>query len=224
MAIYANTFILTGSNNSIPQVYTNSLTPEGASSNININSDVTISGNVLTTKKMGVSKTIFATFRPASNIPFHGSNELHALSNPTNVFGLDFTSTDMFGMDEMGLAIPYTDIFDESNGVIRAPITGFYNLTMQGSFSNDASKSNVQNGVYYYFPNRSHSNARIASSITTGNVASTNQTVFLLSNDQLLPTFYTNDSNAVLLNNGETYVGFTVLMGATPDHSNYYRV
>lgn len=224
MAIYANTFIITGSNNNIPQVYTNTLTPEGASSNISINSDVVISGNVLTTKKMGVSKTIFATFRPSSNIEFSGSNEIHALSNATNMFDLDLTSTDMFGMSDMGLAIPYADIFDESNGVIRAPITGFYNLCMQGAFSNDGSLSNVQNGVYYYFPNRSHSNARISASITSANVVSTNHTLFLLSNDQLLPTFYTNDSNAVLLNNGETYVGFTVLMGATPDHSNYYRV
>lgn len=224
MAIYATTFIISGSNNNIPEVYTNSLTPEGANSNININSDVIISGNMLTTKKMAVSKTIFATFRPQSNIPFNGSNELHALSNPTNTFNLDLTSTDMFGMNDMGLAIPYTEIFDESNGIIRAPITGFYNLTMQGSFSNDANTSNVLNGVYYYFPNRSHSNARIGASITTANIASTSQTVFLLSNDQLLPTFYTNDSNAVLLNNGETYVGFTVLMGATPDHSNYFRV
>jgi hypothetical protein len=224
MAIYATTFIITGSNNNIPQVYTNSLTPEGASSNININSDVVISGNVLTTKKMGVSKTIFATFRPSSNIAFSGSNQLHALSNATNLFELDMTSTDMFGMSDMGLAIPYADIFDESNGVIRAPITGFYNLAMQGAFSNDPSKSNVQNGVYYYFPNRSHSNARIAACITEANIVSTSHTLFLLSNDQLLPTFYTNDSNAVLLNSGETYVGFTLLMGATPDHSNYYRV
>lgn len=130
MAIYANTFIITGSNNSIPQVYTNSLTPEGASSNININSDIVISGNILSTKRMDVAKTIFATFRPASNVPFNTSNELHALSNDTNNFHIDFTSTDMFNMSEMGLSIPYTDIFDENSGIIRAPITGFYNLMM----------------------------------------------------------------------------------------------
>lgn len=224
MAIYANTFIITGSNNSIPQVYTNSLTPEGVGSNISINSDVVISGDMITTKRMNVAKTIFATFRPASNIPFNGSNELHALSNETNVFAIDFTATDMFGMDDMNLAIPYTEIFNECNGIIRAPISGFYNITMQGCFSNDASKSNVQNGVHFYFPNRSYPNARVAASITSANIVSTNQTLFFLSNDQLLPTFYTNDPNAVLLNNGETYVGFTVLMGASPDHTNYYRV
>lgn len=224
MAIYANTFILTGSNNNIPQVYTNTLTPEGASSNISINSDVVISGNIVTRKRMDVAKTIFATFRPSSNITFNGSNELHALSNATNLFNMDMTSTDMYGMNEMGMAIPYQDIFDEETGVIRAPMTGFYNLAMQGAFSNDGSKSNVQNGVYYYFPNRSHASARIAATITSANVVSTSHTLLLLSNDQLLPTFYTNDSNAVLLNNGETYVGFTLLVGASPDHSNYYRV
>lgn len=224
MAIYANTFIITGSNNNIPQVYANSLSPEGSGSNININSDVVISGDIVSRKRMDVSKTIFATFRPNSNIPFNGSNEVHALSNETNVFGIDSTATDMFGMEDMHLAIPYSEIFNECNGIIRAPISGFYNITMQGSFSNDASKSNVQNGVYYYFPNRSYSNARIAASFSGANVVSTNQTMFFLSNDQLLPTFYTNDSNAVLLNNGETYVGFTVLIGASPEHSNYYRV
>lgn len=224
MAIYATTFILTGSNNNIPQVYANNLTPGSNDSNIHFNGDVMLSGNVVATKRMDVAKTIFATFRPLSNIAFNGSNELHALSNDTNLFNMDMTSTDMFGMNEMGLAIPYQDIFDELTGVIRAPISGFYNLAMQGAFSNDGNNSNVQNGVYYYFPNRSHSNARIAATITKANVVSTNHTLFLLSNDQLLPTFYTNDSNAVLLNNGETYVGFTLLVGAKPDHSNYYRV
>ena len=91
MAIYANTFIITGSNNNIPQVYANSLTPEGAGSNININSDVVLSGNIVTTKRMDVSKTLFITFRPESNIAFDGSNEIHALSNETNVFSLDMT-------------------------------------------------------------------------------------------------------------------------------------
>jgi hypothetical protein len=121
------------------------------------------------------------------------------------------------------MEIPYANVFDENTGVIRAPISGFYNLSMQGSFSNDGNNTNVQNGVYYYFPNRSHSNARIAATITKANIVSTSHTLFLLSNDQLLPTFYTNDSNAVLLNNGETYAGFTLLMGAKPEHSNYYR-
>jgi hypothetical protein len=225
MAIYANTIIITGSNNNIPNVYANTLAPSSnTSSNIQINSDLIISGNMLTTKRMDVSKTLFATFRPMSNVPFNGSNELHALSNSTNFFHLDMTSTDMFGLNEMGMVIPYTGIFDENTGLIRTPFTGFYNLTMQGSFSNDASHSNIQNGVYYYFPNRSYSNARVSASITNANIISTNNTLFLLSNDQILPTFYTNDSNATLLANGETYVGFTILMGAQPDHSNYIRV
>lgn len=224
MAIYANTFIITGSNNSIPQVYTNSLTPEGTGSNININSDVVISGNVVSQKRMDVSKTLFATFRPESNIAFNGSNEIHALSNGNNIFGLDFTSSDMIGIEDMQMDIPYTSIFDESNGIVRAPFSGFYSLAMQGSFSNDTNNSNVQNGVYYYFPNRAHSNARINAVITHTNIVSTNHTLFLLSNDQVLPTFYTNDSNAVLLANGESYIGFSYLLGAKPEHSNYFRI
>lgn len=224
MAIYANTFIITGSNNNIPQVYANSLTPDGPGSNININSDVVLSGNIVSTKRMDVSKTLFITFRPESNISFNGSNEIHALSNENNVFSLDMTSTDMFGLEDMEMVIPYDSIFNRSNGIVRTPFSGFYNITMQGSFSNDANNSNVQNGVYFYFPNRAHSNARISAVTTHTNIVSTNHTLFLLSNDQLLPTFYTNDSNAVLLANGETYIGFSFLLGARPSHSNYYRV
>lgn len=223
MAIFANTIIISGSNNNIPQVYANTLTPEGIGSNIRINSDLIVSGNMLSTKRMDVAKTIFATFRPTSNINFGGLNELHALSNETNMFQLDMTSTDMYGMNEMNLAIPFSNIFDENTGVIRAPISGFYNLYMQGAFSNDGNNSNIHNGVYYYFPNRSYSNARIAANISTADIVSTNHTLFFLANDQLLPTFYTSDSNATLLHNGETFIGFTLLMSAQPDHSNYYR-
>jgi hypothetical protein len=224
MAIYANTFIITGSNNNIPQVYANSLSPEGTGSNININSDIVLSGNVITTKRMDVAKTLFATFRPTSNILFNGSNELQALSNETNRFVLDYNLTDMFGLEDMQMDIPFSSIFDETTGIIRAPFSGFINLQMQGAFSNDGNMSNVHNGVYYYFPNRAHSNARVSASITTSDIVSTSHTLFMLSNDQILPTFYTNDSNAVLLNNGETYIGFSFLIGAKPQHSNYYRV
>lgn len=224
MTIYATTFIINGSNNNIPQVYTNNLTPEGVGSNIAINSDLLITGNVIATKKMSFSKTLFGTFRPQSNIAFRGSNELHALSNEPNMFSYDMTSTDLTGIPDMGLQIPYENIFDESNGIIRCPTSGLYHLSMQGAFSNDASKSNLQNGVYYYFPNRSHSNARISACITDANIVSTNMTVFMLSNDQVLPTFYTNDSNAVLMANGETFVAYTFLMGTDPENSNYYRI
>jgi hypothetical protein len=223
MAIYANTFIITGSNNSIPQVYANSLTPEGTSSNISINSDVVLSGNVVTTKRMDIVKTLFSTFRPLSNVAFNGSNQLYALSNETSDFDLDYTLTDMYGL-ETQIEIPFSDIFDKSTGIIRVPFSGFINLQMQGAFSNDGNMSNVRNGVYYYFPNRAHSNARVSASFTNSDVVSTSHTLFMLSNDQILPTFFTNDSNAVLLNNGETYIGFSFLIGAKPQHSNYYRV
>lgn len=225
MAIFATTINIYGSNNNIPKVYTNNITPVGVGSNIEINSDVVVSGNMLSTKRMDVSKTVFAMFRPSSNISYNGSNELHALSNGSNLFTMDMTSTDMTGMNEMGVEIPFNNIFDENTGIIRAPISGFYNLCMQGSFSNSSAGSNqLLNGVYYYFPNRSHSNARIAANLSSANIVSTNHTLFLLSNDQLLPTFYSTDSNTTLLNNGETYVGFTLLVGAKPEHSNYYRI
>ena len=78
--------------------------------------------------------------------------------------------------------------------------------------------------THYYFPNRSHSNARVSAAITNSDIVSTSHTLFMLSNDLILPSFYTNDSNAVLLNNGETYISFSFLIGAKPQHSNYYRV
>jgi hypothetical protein len=223
MAIYANTFIITGSNNSIPQVYANSLSPEGTGSNISINSDIVLSGNVVSTKRMDVAKTLFATFRPLSNVAFNGLNELYTLSNETSDFELDYTLTDMNGLEGQ-LEIPFSDIFDKSTGTIHVPFSGFINIQIQGAFSNDGNMSNVRNGVYYYFPNRAHSNARVSASFTNTDIVSTSHTLFMLSNDLILPTFYTNDSNAVLLNNGETYIGFSLVIGAKPQHSNYYRV
>lgn len=220
MTIYATTFILTGSNNNIPQVYANTLSPNSnLGSNISINSDVTLAGNVLASKRMDVSKTLFCTFRPESNISFEGSNELHC----TSKFPLDLTSTDMYGLDDINMAIPLSNIRDPITGILHAPVSGYYNLHMQGSFSN-VDTSNPKNGVYYYLPNRSFANARVATHISSEQTINTSHTLFLLSNDQVYPTFYSSDSNASLLANGETYIGFSLLQTANPQHSNYYRI
>ena len=94
---------------------------------------------------------------------------------------------------------------------------------MQGNFSN--SIPNAVNGVYYKFLNESHSNTRSAAVISHGDIVSTSTTKFLLAGDTFLPIFYSSDSNSTLLaNNGESYIGFSVMATVTPTHSNYVRV
>jgi hypothetical protein len=48
---------------------------------------------------------------------------------------------------------------------------------------------------------------------------------FLLAGDTFQPIFYSSDADSTLCSeNGETYVGFTVIATVTPTHSNYVRV
>lgn len=219
--IITSNFIVTGTISNFPALYTNNMTAPDLS-NIKIHSDIAVEGCISTNSRMDVGSTIFATFRLNSNNSFAGSNEYIARSNNIT---MDFTSSDMSAMSNMTLSIPSYQVFNQTTGVITVPVSGFYNLSMQGSFSNNASLSNPKNGVYYRFLNHSYSNARVAANISSGPLVSTSALKFLLANDRLQPIFYTNDPDATLIGgSGETYVNFTVLATVTPTHSNYYRV
>lgn len=198
-------------------VYANELSSTGYS-NLSVGSDLHVTGSIYGSGRMDVGATIYATFRPLSNIPFNNST---SLSGGNFIF--DWTSADMTAMSNMTLTIPRSNIFNPVTGVITVPVSGLYNLEMQGAFSNNDNATNVKNGVYYRFLNQSYSNARRATTMSSADIASTNTSAFLLAGDTLLPTFCSSDSNAVLLANGETYVGFSVLATVTPTHSNYFR-
>lgn len=221
MAIFATNFTVTGTISDFPALYTNNMTAPSLS-NITVHSDLDIVGNVFTNGRMDVGNTIFATFRLNSNVAFSGSNEIIAKSNQLT---MDMTSTDMSGMSNVPMAVAPYQVYNQSTGVVTVPTSGFYTLSMQGSFSNVASGSDSHtNGVYYRFLNQSFSNARCHANLSPGPLVSTSITRFLLAGDRFVPVFYSKDSNSTLLGvDGETYVNFSVLATVTPTHSNYYR-
>jgi hypothetical protein len=217
MTIITNNFYVSGTMCNIP-INASTLTAPGFS-NCRIESDMQVKGNIFSSSRLDTGATMFSTFRPISNMSFsNGVSELYGGS-----FQYDWTAADMSAMT-MPLAVARSNILNTSSGVITVPVSGFYNLEMQGSFSNDANATNALNGVFYRFLNQSYSNARRAAVVTRGPVVSTSTSQYLLAGDRIQPSFYSSDSNARLLANGETYVGFSVMCTVTPTHSNYFRV
>lgn len=218
--IIASNIIVMGTISGLP-MYTNSIGANNLS-NINVNSDLSITGSVYTAERMDCGMTMFAMFRQTSNLNFTASSELFPSSN---TFVMDFPSSDMSGMSSIDTVIPPNNVYDFATGRITVPASGLYQLEMQGVFQNDPNATNVENGVYYRFLNHPYPLARIGANFTNGSVVSTSVQMFLLGGDVFLPTFYSNDSNASLVpTNGETYVKFSVVATFTPQHNNYVRI
>lgn len=219
MIVASNIYVM-GTISGMP-LYANSIGANNLS-NIDVNSDLSVTGSVFTEQRMDCGTTVFATFRQASNISFASSSEIFCSSN---TFTMDFTTSDMSGMSIMNPVIPLYQVYSFATGRITVPVSGLYNLEMQGSFSNSPSATNVQNGVYYRFLNHPNPSARVGANFTSGSMVSTSMQVFLLGGDVFLPTFYSNDPNASLVkNDNETYVKFSVVATVTPQHNNYVRV
>lgn len=221
MPIYCTNFYtntLSGYN-----IYANTLSSSNTS-NVNIASDLRVNGDVYSSGRMDSATTIFARFRLTSNQSFSASSEIYATSN---TFIMDFTNTNMNGMDTMDRVVANSNVYNKNTGVITVPVSGLYYLEMQGSFQNDpgATSAEVRNGVYYKFLNQTNANARNAAVVSASSLVSTNHIAFLLGGDQFRPIYYSNDSNATLLStNGETYISFTVLSTISPDINNFTRI
>jgi hypothetical protein len=199
-------------------VNANSLTNPGFS-NLRIGTDIVITGAVKTRGYVDTGATMYATFRPASMLSFAPEQpQVHGGS-----FQYDWTGADMSAMDGMPLAVARSNIINVGTGVVTVPVSGLYNLFMQGSFSNSG-VANPVNGVYYYFQNQAFAGSRRAAVFSSGPLVSTNTTQYLLAGERIQPMFYSSDSGAKLLANGESYLGFNVLTTVTPTHSNYFRV
>jgi hypothetical protein len=214
--ISANVFTVAGSLYNMT-LHTNTLGSDGYS-NITIEDNLRVGGSVYTSQRMDVGMTLFATFTLASNMPFAGANEVCGWSN---MFTYDWMTSDMSGMGNMQLSVPRSNIYNRTTGEITVPVSGLYNLEMQGVFQNTG---NAQNGVYYRFTNHPRPLSRIATNMTTHDIVSTSHSAFLLAGDRFVPTFYSSDANNVLIpNGGETYVKFLLAATVTPTHSNYIR-
>jgi hypothetical protein len=225
--IYTCNLVVNGWLSNIPSIHTNNFASLSNTS-IHFESDVDVSGSILSTGKVFGGVSIFATFTLTSNISFSnwgitrpdGGWDIYGSSN---IFGMDAPVTDMSGMTGMSLSVPLHQIYAASTGVITVPISGIYSLMTQGRFEGGGAEATK--GVYYNFLREAHSNARIASSFSRGPIVTSTVTRFLLGGDKVRPAFFANDSNVMLsASNAESFIHFTLLAPVQPTHMNYYRV
>ena len=206
MTIYTNSFTITGAAYNSP-IYTNILGMNGYS-NMTIDSDLHVGGNVFSSGRFDVSTTVAAIFRLTSNVSFETSN---VYSDTTNTFSLDFLSSDIGEMSNLPMVIPSSNIYDPNTGIITIPMNGLYNLEMQGSFSN-STQAQTQNGVWYKLIDATYPDVRVSANISQGALLAANHMAFLQGGQRVLPEFYSSDSNATLVaDNNETYVSFTLV-------------
>lgn len=218
MTIIANAFYVSGQISNMT-LHANTLDASGYC-NISVSDNLKVAGSIFTTQRMDVGSTIYATFRLGSNMPFNSSNEVTGTSN---MFTMDWASTDMAGMSDIPLTIPSYKIYNQATGEITVPVSGLYHLEIQGVFQN--ANASATNGVYYKFTNLPCPNARMSAKMTSRNIVSTSHSAFLLAGDRFMPTFYSDDPGATLVpTNGETYIRFVVAATVTPSHSNYVRL
>ena len=207
MPIYTNSLVVTGGTYNSP-IYTNRLGLIGYS-NMTIDSDLRVQGDVYTDGRMDIGTTIHATFRLSSNTSFGGVNELTAASN---VFQLDFASTNFVNMQTLPMAVASSNIYNSDSGVITVPSSGMYAIQLQGSFSNDSGYEGVpQNGVYFNLIDSPYPLARVSGNFGNGNIVSTTHMAFLEGGHRFVPTFFSSDSNATLVAaDKETYVSLMI--------------
>lgn len=208
MPVYATTVNIMGTVSGLP-IYANTLSPNTLS-NVSVNSDMRVTGDIFTTGLVDVKSSMYATFRLASNVDFTTPELI-----PSTTLSLDYDATagDLSTISRLPLVLPNPDNFNDfTAGYITLPVSGMYNIQVQGAFTNDPAKTDVKNGVYMKFLNRSHPNARLAADFSAAELVSTTFTCYLNAGDQLQPIFYSNDPLATLVaTNGETYVTFTVV-------------
>jgi hypothetical protein len=112
--------------------------------------------------------------------------------------------------DIKAIATPNEYVYDMTSGLFTVPISGLYNIEIQGSFSNTVPEA--VNGVYFYFLSESHPNGKISPVITSANIVSTARMTYLKQGEVVKPIFYSSDPTTVLMaNKGETFVGFTII-------------
>ena len=206
MGLYANNMVIQGRVDNLP-IYANTISASSYS-NVSVESDLSVNGEVFVKGRMDVGRTIYSTFRLTSNMSFVNANnlEMHATSN---AFVMDMNYSDIASMSGISMAVPP---YLQATGQIHVPVSGLYTIQLQASFSNVA--TSPMNGVYLYLQSKLYPDIRIAPVMTSGPLVSTSFTGFLSAGDIILPTFYSNDANATLIgtsdHHGETFVSYCI--------------
>lgn len=213
MSINANTINVQG-NLSGKGIYTNNL-GSGSTAPLAIATDVNINGSVFSKGRIQYSDTMYLTMRPPQDLPLV-TNE-HFITGSDML--VDPQTSDASTLSQL------TDIlaiWNWNNGTFTIPVDGLYTIEIQGSFSNTV--PDAVNGVYWYFRNHAHPNARVAANIQRGQVVSASTTRYFLQGDIIQPAFYSSDAGAVILANGESYLSSLIQTTLDVDHSKYYRL
>jgi hypothetical protein len=213
MTIYANNLVVNGSFNGT-SLHANNI---GAGSNavLNVMSDIAVNGSVLSKGRLEAGSTMYMTMRVTSNVDM-GANE-HYIVNYDMI--LDPSASDPVSISAVA---DYTTIWNWMDGTFTVPVDGLYTLQMQGAFSN--SVPDATNGVYYYFRNHAYPNARYAANLQKSPIVYSASSQYLLKGDVIQPTYYSTDSNSVILGNGESYLSFLIPSTVNVTHSNYVRL
>lgn len=216
MTISANTIIVHGTMDG-NTLYANTLSAPESMGAINVMSDLKVSGNVMSEGRLETGKTIFGTMRAAADFPM--------LTNEHFITGYDMV-LDPNASDAASLmsVMPNQDIlsiWDWVNGKFIVPADGFYNLQLQGSFSNTV--PDATNGVYWYFRNHEFPNARVAATMSKSPIVYSTTSAFLLKGDVVQPAFYSSDASSVLIGSGETYLSFMLPTTIKPTTA-FYRL
>lgn len=211
MPIYTSNFIVYGSATGMP-IYANTLGMNNYS-NLSVESDLHVTGDVYSTGRMDVGSTIFATLRLTSNVNFSSATNGEVFATDNRLI-MDWTSTNMTGMNTVPMAVSPGNIYNSNTGVITVPTSGLYSIHLQGAFSNSIQQ--CTNGVYFKFLDHPNPNARIAANTTNGNIVSTSYMGFLSGGDHIKPVFFSNDANAILTAGGESYLTWMVAATFTP--------
>lgn len=192
-------------------------TVSGSNATLEIASDIAVNGSVFSRGRVDTADTMYMTMRASSNVPVPAQE---VFVQGTNLL-LDDQSSDPRAIARLA---DVATIWNPADGKFTVPVDGLYTLELQGSFSNNAAAVNPKNGVYFYFRNHAHPDARVAASFTKeAELVHTKTTQYLLKGDIIQPTFYSNDPDASLLGNGETYLSFLINNTTSVNHADYYR-
>ena len=198
--ITAQNFYCAGTLSSTKPISITTLLTNSAS-NVSFGSPLVVSGNITTTGALTVGETMYITYRLTKDIQMN-TNEYSCINN---TFAIDSALSDI-----TAITTPNEYVYDMTSGLFTVPMSGLYNIDIQGSFANTVPEA--VNGVYFYFQSESYPAGRIAPIINSSKIVSTSRLAYLKQGEIVKSIFYSSDPNSTLIGSaGETFVGFTII-------------